>query len=179
MQGHQGEEAEVHRLSLCALWILVASFGGRLLQSIPYLEEVFGEGFFRQRLVVDLNSFPDKTEMWAGVQSDAGRNAFGMYAGLCRQILGQDGRDEGGSTPLALGASNVNRVQLVKIGWLKFVSVLNDATGYTTHTSYPVFLTQSIISGMAFWFIPLPDFLIASTMEKLLCSVLSAATAAL
>jgi hypothetical protein len=31
---------------------------------------------------------------------------------------------------------------------------------------------------MACWFMPFPDFLMASTMEKLDCSVLSACTAA-
>jgi hypothetical protein len=53
--------------------------------------------------------------------------------------------------------------------------ILNDLT----HTSYPILRTQSLISGSACLFHPGPRFLIASTMEKLLCSELSAATAAL
>lgn len=46
------------------------------------------------------------------------------------------------------------------------------------HTSYPVLRHHSIISGIACLFMPRPDFRMASTMEKLDCSVFSAATAA-
>lgn len=46
------------------------------------------------------------------------------------------------------------------------------------HTSYPILWHHSIISGIACLFMPRPDFLIASTMEKFDCSVFSAATAA-
>ena len=46
-----------------------------------------------------------------------------------------------------------------------------------THTSYPILLHHSIISGMAFLFIPRPDFLMASTMEKFDWSVFKAAIA--
>lgn len=45
------------------------------------------------------------------------------------------------------------------------------------HTSYPILRHHSIISGIAVLFMSLPDFLIASTIAKLLCSVLRAATA--
>lgn len=45
------------------------------------------------------------------------------------------------------------------------------------HTSYPILRHHSIISGIAVLFMSLPDFLIASTIEKLLCNVLRAATA--
>lgn len=45
------------------------------------------------------------------------------------------------------------------------------------HTSYPILRHHSIISGMAVLFMPMPDFLIASTIVKLLCNVLRAATA--
>jgi hypothetical protein len=46
------------------------------------------------------------------------------------------------------------------------------------HTSYPILWHHSIISGIANLFIPRPDFLMASTIEKLDCSVFNAATAA-
>lgn len=46
-------------------------------------------------------------------------------------------------------------------------------------TSYPMRRTHDSISGMARVFHPGPAFLMASTIEKLLCKPLSAATAAL
>ena len=45
------------------------------------------------------------------------------------------------------------------------------------HTSYPILRHHSIISGIAFWFKLLPDLRMASTIAKLLCKVLRAATA--
>ncbi len=45
------------------------------------------------------------------------------------------------------------------------------------HTSYPILRHHSIISGIAFLFMPLPDCLMACTMAKLVCNVLRAATA--
>ncbi len=45
------------------------------------------------------------------------------------------------------------------------------------HTSYPILRHHSIISGIAFLFMPLPDCLMACTMAKLVCKVLRAATA--
>ena len=45
------------------------------------------------------------------------------------------------------------------------------------HTSYPILRHHSIISGIAFLFMLMPDFLMASMTAKLVCSVLRAATA--
>lgn len=45
------------------------------------------------------------------------------------------------------------------------------------HTSYPILRHHSTISGIAFLFMLLPDFLMASMTAKLVCSVFKAATA--
>lgn len=45
------------------------------------------------------------------------------------------------------------------------------------HTSYPILRHHSTISGIAFLFMLLPDFLMASMTPKLVCNVFKAATA--
>lgn len=56
----------------------MTSFGSRVLQAIPDLEEIFCERFFGQRLVVDLDAFSDETKMRTGVQSDTGWQPLGV-----------------------------------------------------------------------------------------------------
>jgi hypothetical protein len=89
---------------------LVASLGSSCLQTIPYFEEVLGKYFLCHGLVVDLNALPDEAKMWAGVQSNTRWQTFGVNASFGRQVLGQDGGDEGGSTAFAFGAGYVDGI---------------------------------------------------------------------
>jgi hypothetical protein len=60
---------------------------------------------------------------------------------------------------------------------LILVAPARSVQAHLTRTSCPIFLHQSIISGMACSFSLRPDFLMASMTAKLLCNVLSDATA--
>lgn len=98
-------------------------------------------------------------------------------------ILTQDRRDESTCRTLALSPSNVDSVQAVEVGRLSFVSAwlhlskTSFAVAVEAHTSYPILRHHSIISGIASLFKLLPDFLMESTIAKLLCNVFRAATA--
>lgn len=60
---------------------------------------------------------------------------------------------------------------------LVLVASARSVRAHLTRTSCPIFLHHSIISGMACSFSLRPDFLMASMTAKLLCNVLSDATA--
>ena len=98
-------------------------------------------------------------------------------------ILTQDRRDESTGRTLALSPSNVDSVQAVEVGRLSFVSAwlhlskTSFAVAVEAHTSYPILRHHSIISDIAFLFMLLRDFLMESTIAKLVCNVFRAATA--
>lgn len=99
-------------------------------------------------------------------------------------ILSQDRGDESTGRALALGTGNVYGVQPVEIGrlsfvsaWLRLLSGTLFVVAVEAHTSYPTLRHHSTISGIAFLFMPMPAFLMASKTTKLLCNVLSAVMA--
>ncbi len=82
----------------------------------------------------------------------------------------------------------VEPLPLVPEMWMGLSRSKSDGYGFSVHssfivffatsqTSYPSLRHHSIISGIEFLFMLLPDFLIASTMEKFDWSVFSAAIA--
>lgn len=56
-----------------------------------------------------------------------------MYAALRGQVLGEDGGDERRRRAFALGASNMDWVQTIEVGWLE-CSVRREKS--TTHLDY-------------------------------------------
>lgn len=104
------------------------------------------------------------------------------FRGEGMPVLSQDRRDESTCRTLSLRPCNMYRFQSIEFRWLPIVSAWlcpskTSLAVMEAHTSYPSLRHHSIISGIAFLFMLLPDFLMASTMAKLVCNVLSAATA--
>lgn len=126
--------------------------------------------------------------MRRSVQSYRRRYALGINALLGREVASQYRRDERRRGALALGASDVDGVEGVEFGGLDLQSeerTTNIIRGTAPHltvfppTSCPMRCTHDSISGIAREFFVGPAFLRASTIEKLVCRPLSAATAAL
>lgn len=107
MPTHQGE---VPRVEWPRARHGVLRTGTRLGETVPYLEEVFGEELLRQGGRVDADALTHSNEM-------------GRYEEACfgesRTVLREDRVDKGAGTAFAFGACYVDDVEAVEVRGLK------------------------------------------------------------
>lgn len=74
MKRHEAEEAEVDWLTGCVGGLAFRVC--RFLQTVPCLKEVFREGFFGYRLIIDLYPLTDESEVWRSVEPNLFQKRF-------------------------------------------------------------------------------------------------------